>query len=180
MSKNRKMAEKPLVKGPNGRNCCRWCGKETAPPRRTFCSNECVDEYLIRRQPQYARRRVWERDNGTCTMCGLKVWKLQSRYHYARPENLRRRTYLKKEHLYPNRRKRFDRWIQLRRQAREAIVKEYPWVSGVSMWQADHIVPVCEGGGECGLDNLRLLCTPCHKEETKKLAKRRATSTVAE
>ena len=29
-------------------------------------------------------------------------------------------------------------------------------------WEADHIVPVADGGGECGLDNYRLLCRPCH------------------
>jgi 5-methylcytosine-specific restriction enzyme A len=42
------------------------------------------------------------------------------------------------------------------------------------LWQADHIVPVIEGGGECGLDNYRTLCTACHKQETAALAKRRA------
>ena len=41
-------------------------------------------------------------------------------------------------------------------------------------WQADHIVPVVEGGGSCGLDGLRTLCTDCHKRETAKLASRRA------
>ena len=41
-------------------------------------------------------------------------------------------------------------------------------------WDADHIVPVVEGGGSCGLENLRTLCTPCHKQETAKLAARRA------
>ena len=42
------------------------------------------------------------------------------------------------------------------------------------LWQADHIVPVIEGGGACGLDNYRTLCTACHKEETAQLARRRA------
>jgi len=37
-------------------------------------------------------------------------------------------------------------------------------------WQADHIVPVCEGGGECDLTNLRTLCTMCHEKETSGLA----------
>jgi hypothetical protein len=41
-------------------------------------------------------------------------------------------------------------------------------------WQADHILPVCEGGGECGLENYRTLCTDCHKKETAALARRRA------
>lgn len=42
------------------------------------------------------------------------------------------------------------------------------------LWQADHIIPVVEGGGECTLDNFRTLCTACHREETAELAKRRA------
>lgn len=43
-----------------------------------------------------------------------------------------------------------------------------------SEWQADHIVPVVEGGGSCGLEGLRTLCTACHREATKALAGRRA------
>jgi 5-methylcytosine-specific restriction endonuclease McrA len=38
----------------------------------------------------------------------------------------------------------------------------------------DHIVPVVEGGGDCGLENLRTLCWACHHRETAALAKRRA------
>jgi 5-methylcytosine-specific restriction endonuclease McrA len=41
-------------------------------------------------------------------------------------------------------------------------------------FEMDHIVPVVEGGGLCGLDGYRTLCSPCHKLETKALAKRRA------
>ena len=41
-------------------------------------------------------------------------------------------------------------------------------------WQADHIVPVIEGGGSCGLEGIRTLCTTCHRRETKALAARRA------
>lgn len=46
--------------------------------------------------------------------------------------------------------------------------RDAPW------WDADHIVPVVEGGGECGLENYRTLCKPCHKRETAALARRRA------
>jgi len=42
------------------------------------------------------------------------------------------------------------------------------------LWQADHILPVIEGGGLCGLDGYRTLCTACHKSETAQLAARRA------
>jgi 5-methylcytosine-specific restriction endonuclease McrA len=41
-----------------------------------------------------------------------------------------------------------------------------------SLWDADHIVPVAEGGGECDLDNLRTLCLLCHREATRQLRER--------
>lgn len=46
-------------------------------------------------------------------------------------------------------------------------------------WEADHIVPVADGGGECGLDNYRLLCRPCHLRVTlewRTLRSQRSTS----
>lgn len=42
------------------------------------------------------------------------------------------------------------------------------------LWQADHVNPVIEGGGECGLDNVQTLCTACHKQETAALRARMA------
>jgi 5-methylcytosine-specific restriction endonuclease McrA len=43
-----------------------------------------------------------------------------------------------------------------------------------SLWDADHILPVAEGGGQCDLDNLRTLCVPCHREATAQLRQRLA------
>ncbi len=40
-------------------------------------------------------------------------------------------------------------------------------------WEMDHIIPVVEGGGACGLENLRTLCRPCHVAATKLLTLRR-------
>ena len=36
-------------------------------------------------------------------------------------------------------------------------------------WQADHILPVIQGGGGCSLSNFQTLCMDCHKEKTKRL-----------
>ncbi len=41
-------------------------------------------------------------------------------------------------------------------------------------FQLDHIRPVADGGGECGLDNFRLLCQACHKPVTARFNKDRA------
>ena len=40
------------------------------------------------------------------------------------------------------------------------------WRAARPRWEADHIVPVADGGGECGLDNYRLLCRRCHVSVT--------------
>ena len=40
------------------------------------------------------------------------------------------------------------------------------------LWEADHIIPVVEGGGLCGLDGYRTLCRKCHGKESGELRKR--------
>lgn len=39
------------------------------------------------------------------------------------------------------------------------------------LWEADHILPLVEGGSHA-LDNLRVLCVPCHVKVTSELAGR--------
>ncbi len=41
-------------------------------------------------------------------------------------------------------------------------------------WHADHIKAVYEGGGACGMDNIRTLCVRCHAEVTRRQSKARA------
>lgn len=36
------------------------------------------------------------------------------------------------------------------------------------LWEVDHIVPVADGGGELGEENLRALCIPCHRSTLAK------------
>ena len=42
-----------------------------------------------------------------------------------------------------------------------------------SWWEADHILPVVEGG-DSNLDNMRTLCIPCHRAVTRELRVRRS------
>jgi 5-methylcytosine-specific restriction endonuclease McrA len=51
---------------------------------------------------------------------------------------------------------------------------EREWGGRRNLWDADHIVPVVEGGGECDLSNMRTLCLRCHKAATAELQKRRS------
>jgi 5-methylcytosine-specific restriction protein A len=124
---------KQLPKGPNGNALCRRCSTEVTPPRRTFCSEACVNEWKIRTQPAFAKQLVRKRDDGICQICRRDCFEgRRDSTDYKRPRGL------------------------------------------LGLFEMDHIVPVVEGGGACGLDNLRTLCIPCHRRETAKLAARRA------
>ena len=41
-------------------------------------------------------------------------------------------------------------------------------------WHADHIVGVAQGGGECGVENMQVMCFACHQEKTAAEAGARA------
>ena len=71
----------------------------------------------------------------------------------------------------------FNRIRRLRWERRERAFAEWGLKprQSKSLWDADHIVPVIEGGGECDLDNLRTLCLKCHRQATADLRQRLAT-----
>jgi 5-methylcytosine-specific restriction endonuclease McrA len=58
--------------------------------------------------------------------------------------------------------------------ARRKFLKEWGLSekSRKSLWDADHSVPVAEGGGQCDLANMRTLCLKCHREATAALRAR--------
>jgi 5-methylcytosine-specific restriction protein A len=49
---------------------------------------------------------------------------------------------------------------------------EKDWGFRRHLWDADHILPVAEGGGECDLSNMRTLCLQCHRAATAALRQR--------
>lgn len=130
-----------IERAESGRALCRWCRAETPPRRRTFCSDACVNEWKLRTDPGYLRERVLQRDAGVCAKCGINTISL--RRDMRRLDFAARRRFLKEWGLTERSRK--------------------------SLWDADHIVPVAEGGGQCDLANMRTLCLKCHKEVTAAL-----------
>jgi len=98
---------------------CTWCGEAVESPRRTWCSEQCVEAYNLT-QPTVLAARVRDRD--------------------------RRETHP----LYPCA------------------------LCGEASSEVDHEHPIVEGGHPFDLQNLRLLCTACHTQETARLAADRA------
>ena len=105
-----------------------------------------MEEWRLRTDPGYVREKVLQRDRGVCAQCGvdcLSAWKDLKRLRGAA------------------RLKALARWgFRPGHRARK------------SLWDADHIVPVVEGGGECDLENIRTLCLICHRAVTAQLRKR--------
>ncbi len=149
MSTSRTMAggwidRRAIPRGPNGRGICRWCSLEVPRGRYTFCSEYCVHEWKLRSQPAYLREKVLQRDRGICAACGVDTIAVYRRIRYARGNA---RMLL------------LDHWGMKAR-------------SRKSLWDADHIQPVSEGGGECDLANIRTLCLRCHRMATMALRER--------
>lgn len=135
---------KSIPRGPNGRGLCRWCSLEVPRGRYTFCSEFCVHEWKLRTQPAYLREKVFERDRGICAGCGVDTVNAARRLRYTRGAS---------------RAALLAHWGLSRR-------------SRKSLWDADHIVPVIEGGGQCDLQNIRTLCLRCHRQATILLRRR--------
>ena len=143
-----------LPRGPNGRALCRQCNTEVPKGRRTFCSNECVDEWKVKTDPGHARHLVNNRDKGICVLCRLDCNRLKvmlDRSYGTKAIRIKHLFYFVTGRPHTS---KFAMWR--------------------SLWEMDHTVPVSEGGGECGLDNLRTLCVWCHNTVTADLRKRLA------
>lgn len=98
----------------------------------------------MRTNPGYLREKVFERDHGVCAVCGADTIALRG--DMRKLDYAARRLFLKKWGLREGSRK--------------------------SLWDADHILPVAEGGGQCDLSNLRTLCLLCHRDATALLRQR--------
>jgi hypothetical protein len=132
-----------LEKGTSGRNLCRWCSLEVPAGRFTFCSEFCVEEWKLRSSPAHLRERVFERDKGVCAVCKVDCQAALAHLKKARG------------------------MAKLKLQAEWGVAGNRK-----SLWDADHILPVAEGGGECDLSNMRTLCLRCHRAHTAALRMR--------
>ena len=138
-----RMAPDLLARGPSGLPLCRWCDLEiSAKRRRTFCSAFCVHQWRLRTDVGYLREQVFARDRGICQLCQADTPRIYSALKRSRGKS---------------------------RAAGLSIYGMKSIGSRRSLWEADHILPVAEGGGQCDLDNLRTLCLPCHREASAQL-----------
>lgn len=134
--------------GTNGRFTCRWCRGNLTNKQAYYCSKECCHNYRIRSSESYIRICLLQRDHGVCAECGTDT---------IRETGDRLPTYF--EVLDP-------------KELKSVSQIDYKLIK-LGDWEADHILPVIDGGGDCGLDNLQTLCCRCHKQKTTRLSRLR-------
>ncbi|HEY8530979.1 MAG TPA: HNH endonuclease signature motif containing protein [Limnochorda sp.] len=121
-----------------------------------------MHEWRLRSDPGYLRLHVWRRDRGVCARCGCdtkairqELEGLLDRYREARAG--------------PDREEALDRFLA---RARELGLPGWK-LEVPHLWEADHIIPVAEGG-DSSLENVRTLCWRCHRAVTADYARLRA------
>ena len=171
---------------------CTWCGREVPRGRLTWCSQACVDDFRRRCDPQAVSSYLRATRELLCELCKLDIaWLLrcEQRSHRAygdlhrheccpgyAPPWLVTHNFQHRNRRGRRNRRRLERWASLF----SYVVYDSAWHRWLARrgltgyWEADHIVPVCEGGGLCGPENYRILCIPCHRRVTAELAKRRS------
>jgi hypothetical protein len=141
---------------------CAWCAGAlhvaSISAESVYCSQDCAEEGRLRRGGMYAsvriRSAVFALEGGKCSLCKINAHALFDQIRALQPAE-RLNKLLSVNWKLPKSSKAMENILNNPKEG--------------DFWQADHIHAVSEGGGACGLDNLRTLCTPCHLVETEKL-----------
>jgi hypothetical protein len=146
---------------------CAWCGKDLHSSSlrtgvaSTYCSFECAEEGRLKRGGMYSssniRSQIFTLESGICQLCHIDANAIFLRISSLQPAE-RLNALINAGWTLPKGPKALQNLLQDPKEG--------------DFWQADHIKAVAEGGGGCGLENLRTLCTPCHQQETAKLRAR--------
>lgn len=141
----------------DGKPLCRGCGGEVPKGRQSWCSNKCYQTHC----PQMVNHAVKLRDKGICQICFNDISELHKEWYIKKP---------KLESWNPS----VDRFVWQQRTARfYEMFKEWKKYHPEPFPEYDHIIPYSRGGKTI-LENMRTLCTPCHKKVTAKFSKQRA------
>lgn len=148
---------KGSARGPSGRGLCRGCLDEVPKGRKTWCGDQCVQRHVLANGGPALRRYILDRDHGVCSICALDTVEAERRLDDVR------RGHGQVDSVA----------VHVRYRDERHRLRGLGFTIGISFWQADHLIPLAEGGTNV-LANYRTLCVPCHKRETAALRKRLA------
>lgn len=172
---------------------CRVCRRDVDDGRAKYCSDYCrklAKAVMSMLNWGSVRRRILDRDDGTCQKCGFKQeWIDRGHDHLKkiveskcpeRPESPALGEYAELSEKETRRhRERFREWCDECEEIARSYLG-YGWHPGGldrgpdSKVEVDHITPISEGGHPFDPANLWTLCENCHKEKTAREATERA------
>ena len=167
--------------GPTGKKLCYCgCGQEISKGARSTATAQCYPKWALINDQTTIRRAVFERDKGICAVCRVDSRKKQREAQDTKELMM----WLARRHAQDILRAGgklelngmpfdYGDWAWACRIVEQWVKERFGVLSGHA-WEADHIIPVIEGGGQCDLTGYRTLCIACHKQATKDLAARRA------
>jgi hypothetical protein len=149
--------DEAILKG----KACAWCSSNLTQAQRiakaVYCSQDCAETGRLRRggwASSAIRSAMFALEAGVCQKCNINAHAFYEQIMALEPaERLNR--YQSAKWRLPASNKAYHGMLKDPKEG--------------DFWQVDHKVAVAEGGGNCGLENLRTLCVPCHREETEKL-----------
>jgi hypothetical protein len=133
---------------------CKWCEVAPIPKKgryRFYCGHDCSESAYVTMNPQKPTAKAFlllVRQEGSCARCK------QSFADELDERILKKLTY----------------WIpDLKKRPLKDDDTTTLFTVGVDtghIWQVDHIHPIHKGGAGVGLDNVQVLCVPCHLRKT--------------
>lgn len=140
-----------------GERICVWCGKPLPSRAKSWCGQDCVLDYQIARLDQGAARELLLRRHRAAAV-QARPWMMPGRAAESHP--------------MPCELCGIDMCdAAVTRRASDPNHENGP--CRAIRWEADHIVPIAEGG-PATRDNLRVLCRPCHVRVTAEMRARLA------
>lgn len=136
--------------------CKCGCNQPIPPGRKSYAGPLCHGRWRHKHHNHRdARNTLFQRDGGVCASCGRCTMSLRGGYIQSLRGMFPGMMPALMDELHP----------ELRPAGFPSL--RHSW------WQADHTVPIIEGGTSRPED-YQTLCVPCHKTETRSLQCRRA------
>lgn len=183
-----------VPKSPDGEPLCKWCLSIVEAPRRSWCSNHCVEQF---NQLLDCPKKIFFKYEGKCSVCRVDVVKLQKQLDeiwdlYYRSESLRDKLEKSKDweieyqcqgkeywqtkkddvNLYNTMLENLNQLGNLHPHWLRKLKNGLYRPKRYKAYEIDHVIPISEGGATV-TDNLRLMCTKCHHATSAELAERR-------
>jgi predicted nucleic acid-binding Zn ribbon protein len=147
---------------------CRGCGKAIPKGRQTWCSNQCSKTF----NPGEVLFAAKQRDKEICCECGYDAAAAVRKWWSEKSEISALYVYDPLRQLRPGESEpdNSEYWRRMKEWQRQERPRKIEY---------DHIIPFSEGGLTV-LENIRSLCSICHKRRTRQWHKSRKRNSVNE